>query len=199
MRFIYSIILPIIFITSPALADRYEFDKGHTKILFFINHLGFSDSVGEFTDYDGHFMFDEKAPEKSSVEVVLKPAGIRTSSAGLDEHLQNADFFNSTAFPDIRFVSTAVKVTGENTGELTGNVTLLGVTKPVTLNVKFNKAGQHPYSKEFVAGFSAETSFKRSDFGMSYGIPGVGDEVRMEIYTEGINMDLKKAGALQNH
>ncbi len=72
--------LPALFIAAPALADTYEFDKSHTKILFFINHLGFSDTIGEFTGYDGNFTFDQNAPEKSSVDVTLKPSGIRTSS-----------------------------------------------------------------------------------------------------------------------
>ncbi|MFW0776719.1 MAG: YceI family protein [Rickettsiales bacterium] len=193
-----TILVSLAMISAPALADRFEFDKGHTKILFFIDHMGFSQSVGEFTDYDGHFVFDEKAPEKSSVEVTLKPAGIRTSSVKLDEHLQNADFFNVEKFPDVTFKSTAVKVTGENTGEVTGDATMLGVTKPVTMKVTFNKAGIHPYSKDYVAGFSAEATLKRSDFGMNYGIPNVGDEVRIEIYTEGISKDHKKAEEAKN-
>lgn len=180
-------------LTFPALAaDRYEFDKSHTSILFFISHLGYSQTVGKFTEFDGHFTFDQQKPETSSVDVTLKPAGIRTSSTALDEHLQNKDFFNTAQFPDIRFKSTAVKVTGENTGEVTGDVTLLGVTKPVVLNVRFNKADVHPKTQDFIAGFSAEATLKRSDFGMVYGIPMVGDEVKLVIETEGVNVDRKK-------
>ena len=186
MRYRIAAALCLIFMPSPALADRFEFDRSHTKILFFVNHLGFADSIGEFTDYDGYFVFDEKAPEKSSVFVTIKPAGIRTSSSALDEKLQNEEFFNSAAFPEIKFASSGIKVTGTNTGEITGDVTLLGVTKPVTLKVTFNKADFHPYSKEYVAGFGAETSFNRSDFGMSAYTPAVGDEVRLLIQTEGV-------------
>jgi polyisoprenoid-binding protein YceI len=178
---------------------KYTFDKSHTRMLFFINHLGFSEMVGEFTAYDGGFTFDEKAPEKSAVDVTLKPAGIRTSSPELDKHLQSKDFFNSEQFPDIRFVSTGVKITGEKTGEVMGNLTMLGVTKPATLNVRFNKADFHPMTQAYVAGFQGEATVKRSDFGMNYGIPMVGDEVRLEVYTEGNTNDVKKPDAVKKH
>lgn len=182
----------LLLVATPAYAaDRYDFDKGHTNILFFIDHLGFSKTIGKFTEYDGYFTFDEKKPETSSIDVTLKPAGIKTSSAPLDEHLQKADFFNTEKFPDIKFVSTGIQITGAKTGIITGNVTMLGVTKPVALNVTLNKAGTHPKTMELVAGFSAEATLKRSDFGMTYGIPMVGDEVKIVIETEGVNVESK--------
>lgn len=180
-------------VATPALAaDRYEFDKSHTNILFFVSHVGFSQMVGVFTDYDGHFTFDPRKPEDSTIDVTIKPSGIRTSSTALDEHLQKADFFNTEKFPDIKFVSTGIQVTGEKTGIVTGNATLLGITKPVALKVTYNKGDYHPISKDFVAGFSAEAIIKRSDFGMTTGIPMVGDEVKIVIETEGVNVDMKK-------
>jgi polyisoprenoid-binding protein YceI len=190
------IVLSFSALAAPA---KYDFDKSHTRILFFINHLGFSEMVGEFTNYDGNFTFDEKDPTKSTIDVTLKPAGIRTSSAELDKHLQTKDFFNSEQFPDIHFVSTGVKVTGEKTGEVTGNLTMLGVTKPVTMVVRFNKADFHPMTQAYVAGFYGEALVKRSDFGMGYGIPMVGDDVRLQVYTEGNTMDIKKPEAVQKH
>ena len=183
--------------TSALAADRYEFDKEHTRILFFVNHLGYSDMVGEFTDYDGFFTFDEKAPETSSVDVSLKPAGIRTSSKALDEKLQSDEWFKSAQFPEIRFKSTGIKTTGANTGEVMGTVTMLGVSKPVMLKVKLNKADFNSYAGAFVAGFSADATLKRSDFGMSAYVPAVGDEVRIHIETEGVNVDRKKRDALK--
>ncbi len=180
-------------ISAPSLAaDKYEFDKSHTRILFFVNHLGFSDMVGEFTDYDGGFNFDPQKPEDSSVNVTLKPTGIRTSSAKLDSELQGDKFFKSDKFPTIQFVSKSIKVTGANTGEISGDLTLLGVTKPATISVHFNKADYHPFTKDFVAGFSATAKIKRSDFGMAEYLPLVGDEVRLEVQTEGVNVDRKK-------
>lgn len=197
----HSIALAVLFAvslcSSAFAAEKYEFDKGHTNILFFINHLGFSDMVGEFTDYDGHFTFDQDKPQDSSIDVTLKPAGIRTSSKGLDEHLQKEEFFNSAKFPEMRFVSKSVAVTGKNTGTVTGDLTMLGVTKPVTLNVRFNKADYHPMTKDFIAGFSATATLKRSDFGMNAYVPMVGDEVRLEVHTEGVNLDRKKQDALK--
>lgn len=184
----------------PALAaDRYEFDKSHTRILFFVNHLGFSDMIGEFTQYDGHFTFDQKTPETSSVDVTIKPAGIRTSSELLDSKLQGEDFFNSEKFPEIRFVSTGIKVTGDNTGDVSGNVTMLGVTKPTVIKVRFNKADYNQYMGAYVAGFSADATLKRSEFGMMSYVPAVGDEVRIHIETEGVNADRKKAEEMKRN
>src|SRR5689334_12491138 len=103
-KLLFSLLL---LIATPAFAaDRYEFDKQHTNILFFISHVGFSHMVGLFTDYDGSFTFDPKKPEDSTVDVTIKPAGIRTSSTALDAHLQKPEFFNTEKFPSIKFVST---------------------------------------------------------------------------------------------
>jgi polyisoprenoid-binding protein YceI len=182
---------------TPAFADRYEFDKEHTHINFTINHLGFSEMLGLFTSYDGKFEFDEQNPEKSKVTITLKPDGIRTSSEKLDEHLRGKDFFDTAKFPYIRFVSTSVKVTGERTGDITGDLTMMGVTKPVVVHATFNKGDYHPMSNMYIAGFTGSATLKRSDFGMNYGIPMVGDEVRLEFSTEGVNQDRKKAEAVK--
>ncbi len=173
-------------------ADKYEFDKSHTRILFYVNHLGFSDMVGEFTDYDGAITFDEKKPEDSTLDITIKPSGIRTSSAKLDGELQGEKFFNSEKFPTIKFVSSKSKSTGANDGEVEGTLTMLGVSKPATLKVHFNKADYHPFTNNFVAGFSASAVIKRSEFGFTNLIPMVGDEVRLEVQTEIVNLDRKK-------
>jgi polyisoprenoid-binding protein YceI len=190
-----ALLMMIIICLSPATtfaADKYEFDKAHTNILFYVNHLGFSDMVGRFTDYDGSFTFDEKNPEDSTAEIKLKPAGIRTSSEQLDSKLQGEDFFKSDQFPEIKFVSNKIKVTGSNSGELHGSLTMLGVTKPLVLTVHFNKAGYHPINGRYVAGFTASATVKRSEFGMKSYLPMVGDEVRIEVQAEGVNLDRKK-------
>jgi polyisoprenoid-binding protein YceI len=189
-KLLFSLLL---LVATPAFAaDRYEFDKSHTNILFFISHVGFSQMVGIFTDYDGYFTFDPNKPAESTIDVTIKPTGIRTSSTALDAHLQKPEFFNTEKFPEIKFVSTGIQVTGAKTGVVTGNVTLLGITKPVALKVTFNKGDYHPITQDFIAGFSAEATLKRSDFGMTNGIPMVGDEVKIMIETEGVNADLKK-------
>jgi polyisoprenoid-binding protein YceI len=185
-------------LATPALADRYEFDKEHTNIMFYVNHLGFSDMLGLLTSYDGGFTFDPAHPEQSTIDVTLNPSGIRTSSSKLDSELQGEKWFNTAKFPSIHFVSSSIKVTGDHAGDVTGNLTLLGVTKPVTLHVHFNKADYFPMTQAFKAGFSADTTFKRSDFGMTSYVPMVGDEVRIEVQTEGVNLDRKKAEAIKH-
>jgi len=185
--------------TFPAKADSYKFDKAHTTILFTINHMGFSEMVGIFRDYDGSFVFNQARPENSSVEVTIRPKGIETSSSALDRELQKSSWFDSENFPEMRFVSTGVKVTGKNTADITGDLTLLGVTKPVTLHVHFNKADYQQITNNYVAGFYAEGVLKRSDFGMDYAISMVGDEVHLQIWTEGINQAKKQPAIIRSH
>lgn len=175
-------------VAAQAGADRYAFDNAHSRVIFFISHIGFSNMIGQFRAMDGYFTFDPAHPEQSTVEVTLKPRDIDTNHDGLNDKLQGSDFFNSDAYPTITFVSTKVKKTGKNTGTALGELTLRGVTRPVTLNITFNKAGVHPYTQDYVAGFTAETSIKRSDFGMNYGLPDtLGNDVRVHIEVEGIN------------
>lgn len=194
-----ALAVAIMLLSSPGYAaERYEFDKAHTHIMFYVNHLGFSDMIGLFTKYDGSFTFDPEHPGTSSVDVTLKPEGIRTTSELLDTVLQGSEFFNSDTYPEIHFASKSVKVTGDHKGDLTGDLTMLGVTKPVTLHVRFNKAGYHPLTNLYVAGFSADATLKRSDFGMSHLIPMVSDSVRIEIEVEAINLDRKNSEKLKH-
>ena len=105
--------------------------------------------------------------------------------AGLNDHLKGADFFNVAQFPNMQFESTGVTQTGEGKLAVAGNLTLLGVTKPVTLQVTVNKIGEHPMRKTPWVGFGATATIKRSDFGLSYAVPAVGDEVNIQISLEG--------------
>lgn len=167
--------------------DRYEFDKSHTHIIFMVNHLGYSWTIGRFKDFDGYFTFDEKEPTKSEIKVTLKPASVDTSVPDLDKALQGDKFFNVAKFPTIEFKSTAIAVTGEKTGSVAGDLTMLGVTRPVKLDVTYNRSGVHPYTNNYVSGFSIRTQLKRSDFGMNAYLPDVGDQVTAIIEVEGIN------------
>lgn len=170
---------------SYAEVEQYTFDKAHTQIFFSVNHLGFSNSTGKFLDFDGGFSFDRADPAKSSVEVTINTAGINMDDVKWDEHLKGADFFNVEKFPAMTFKSTAVELTGENTANITGDLTLLGVTKPVVLAVTHNKSDKHAFSGKYVSGFSATATLKRSEFGMGYGLPMVGDDVSVRIEVEG--------------
>lgn len=166
-------------------SNRYTFDKDHTQILFFVNHLGFSTSQGEFLDYDGYYIFDNEHPENSAVKVSIKTASIDMDSEVWNTHMQSPDFFNVEKHPEMTFESTKIEITGEKTADIIGNLTLLGVTKPVSLHTTYNKSDRHPFSGKYVSGFSAKATIKRSDFGMNYGLPGVGDDVDIWIEVEG--------------
>lgn len=173
------------FAEEGAPAPKYVFDKVHTQIFFTVNHAGFSNSTGKFLDFDGGFSLDTTKPENSSVDVTIKTASINMDDEKWDTHLKGNDFFNVEKFPDMTFKSTKVEVSGENMANVTGDLTLLGVTKPVTLAVKLNQAGKHPFSGKDAAGFSITGTLKRSDFGMVYGLPAVGDDVQLRIEVEG--------------
>ncbi len=171
----------------PASAvDRLEIDPAHTNIAFMIDHLGYSMTLGRFAAFDIALAFDQNQVANSSLNVTVKTDSLSTFHAKRDEHLRSPDFFNTAEFPEMTFVSTAIEQTGEKTGRVTGDLTLLGVTRPVTLDVTFNKAAPHPFNKKMTVGFSARGMLKRSDFGMAYGLPAVGDEVQLIIEAEAV-------------
>jgi len=173
-------------VSARAEVEKYVLDKPHTQIMFRVSHLGFSHSVGKFTDYNGTFVFDRTTPEKSSTEVTIMTDSLDLADEKWNEHMKNEDFFNVAKFPQMTFKSTGVKVLSDNTADITGDLTLLGVTKPVTLHVTHNKSDKFPFGDRYVSGFSAEGVLKRSDFGMTYGLPAVSDEVELMIEVEGI-------------
>lgn len=166
-------------------ADRYKFDPEHTRVLYFVSHFGFSQMKGQFNRFDGDLSFDQKDPAKSTLAVTIYSDSVTMDHAKLDDHLKSKDFFDAGAHPTITFKSSKVEATGPKTGKVTGDLTLLGVTKPVTLAVAFNAEAVHPVTKATIAGFSATGKLKRSDYGMTFLVPqGIGDEVDIRIETE---------------
>ena len=190
-------VLSVMGLAQPAAAEieQYTLEKPHSQILFFVNHLGFSHSSGRFLDFDGNIEFNRSEPEKSSVDVTIKTDSLEMNDQKWNDHLKGDDFFKVASFPTMTFKSTGIEVTGEDTGLITGDLTMLGVTKPVTLDVKFNKAGKHPFGNQYAAGFSATADIKRSDFGMNYGLPAVGDEVEIRIEVEAIREETEGESA----
>jgi len=172
-------------------ANSYTFDKGHTKILFFWNHLGLSNQSARFDDFDGTLIFDAAKPETSKIEVSIKTASVDSDVPALDDHLRSSDFFNAEKHPEITFVSTTVRKSGTSTGQVEGDLTINGVTKPVTLDVAFNFQGEHPLSAfnenykgaQYVA-FSARTRVLRSDFNVGLYAPLTSDTIDIKIETE---------------
>ena len=170
---------------------RYSFDKNHTEIMFIYNHVGLSDQSGRFDDFDGTLVFDQKDVTKSRLDVTIKTASIDTDVEALDTHLKSADFFNAEIHPEIRFVSRAVRQTGNKAGQVEGDLTINGQTKPVILDVTFNFQGEHPlapfipaYAGAPYAAFSARTTVLRSDFGLGKFAPLTSDTVDIVIETE---------------
>ena len=175
-------------IAAPALAQpapnvpsgTYSVDSGHTQVLFTVMHLGISEYTGQFTQPTGMLMLDTANPANDKVEVTFPIDKVSTTVTALDDHLKKPDFFDAAKFPEGKFVSTKVTVNGRN-ATIAGNLTLRGVTKPVVLQAHFTGGGPHPMSKKPNVGFSATTTVKRSDFGVSYGIPMVSDDVKLTI------------------
>lgn len=181
----------VIFASSAAIAqtggqEKYLFDKPHTQIMFSVDHLGFTKSHGRFLDYDGFFVLDRADITKSYVDATIKVASLDMGDEKWDEHLKSPDFFDAEKFPTMTFKSTSVVKTSDNTADVTGDLTILGVTKPVVLNVVHNKSGVFPMNdKMYVAGFTATTHFKRSDFGMTKYAPMLGDDVQIVLEIQG--------------
>ncbi len=170
---------------APAsISGTYNLDPSHTHISWTVEHMGYSHFNGKFANATGTVTLDEAHPENSKVNMTVNTSDIVTGVPKLDEHLKGDSFFNVAKFPTATFVSDKVEPTGKDTAKVTGTLTLLGVSKPVTLDVKLNKAGQHPMMHKNWVGFDASTTLKRSDWGLSYGIPMVSDEVKLEIEAE---------------
>ncbi|RBP07282.1 polyisoprenoid-binding protein YceI [Roseiarcus fermentans] len=174
-------------VSAPAFAGAdYKIDPSHTHVLFMVDHLGFSKMIGLFGDTTGAVAFDPANPAASKLSVDIKTASLQSQFGPRDTDLKGADWFNVAEFPDMTFVGKTFKKTGDKSGELTGDLTLLGVTKPVTLEVAFNKAGVRPTDKADAVGFSARGSLNRSDFGLKTYIPYIGDKVDLIIESEAI-------------
>lgn len=168
-------------IVARATAGTYKVDGGHTQVLFTVNHMGFSTYTGQFTQPTGTLVLDPANHANDRVEIVFPIDKVSTTVAALDEHLKKPDFFDAAKFPEGRFVSTRITVRGTN-ATIAGDLTLRGVTRPVVLSAKFVGAGPGMMGAHKTnVGFSATTSIKRSDFGISYGIPLVSDKVDLVI------------------
>jgi len=170
--------------------DTYDLDASHTSIVFKINHLGFSHTFGMFPDVKGTLKFDEKDEKANSIEVTVNAASVNTMNAGRDDHLRNEDFFDVEKHKEISFKSTAWKKTGKGEYEVTGDLTLLGTTKPITFTAKELGSGKG-MKGETRRGFETTFSIKRSDFGMDKMVGPIGDDVELTISFEGILQELE--------
>ncbi len=168
-----------------AAADVYDLDPAHSYAVFQVNHLGFGTSWGRFNDLSGTFTIDEENPAASSVKIEIKAASVDTNNPQRDEHLRKPDFFNAAQFPLISFKSTSVKKSGESEYTVGGDLTLRGVTKPLSVTLQRHQTGADPWGNTRT-GFDTTFLVKRSEFGVSYMPQGLSEEVRVMISVEGI-------------
>jgi len=170
--------------TAQAAPIAYKLDPAHMSVAFIVNHLGFSNVIGRFNTASGDVAFDKDAVQNSTLKVSIDTASVDTAHAKRDEHLRSPDFFNAKEFPQMTFKSTKIEKTSDKSGKLYGDLTLLGTSKPVVLDVTFNKEGVSPATKLETVGFSARGKIKRTDFGMKYGAPYISDEIELLIEAE---------------
>ncbi|WP_459554723.1 YceI family protein [Lacunimicrobium album] len=187
-RILMTLVATVVFAVSStsafAQATTYTIDNSHTSLIFAVSHMGFSDTYGRFNKISGTVAWDASAPAASKLDVTIDANTIDTNDAKRDDHLKNADFFNVKQFPLITFKSTKVVVDGEKVS-VTGDMTMHGVTKPVTLSLTKLKEGATPF-KDVRIGFRGTTTLKRSDFGMNGMQGGIGDEIAIMLSFEAI-------------
>lgn len=165
---------------SRVAAGTYKLDSHHTQVLWEVDHMGFTPLWGLFGEASGSLTLDPAKPDAAKVTIDFPLTGLTVSSAAFGKHLRTAEFFDAEKFPTAKFVSTSVKADGAK-ATITGDLTIKGVTKPVTLEAQFYGAGANPMSKAQTVGFTAKATIKRSDFGLGYAAPVVSDEVDLKI------------------
>lgn len=162
-------------------AGSYTVEPNHTRVQFTVAHMGFTDWYGDFTHVAGTLRIDPAHVEASKLDISIPVASVSTTNATLDGELKSDQWLGADQFPTIRFVSTRVVRTGPSKATITGDLTLHGVTKPVTLVASFNGAGVNPLDKSYTAGFNATATIKRSDYGVKTYVPLIGDETVIRI------------------
>ncbi|MDO9608905.1 MAG: YceI family protein [Brevundimonas sp.] len=169
---------------SEVTAGAYDLDSGHGKITWSVNHLGFSTYTGQFVNVKAELKLDVANPSASTLTATIPLTDVAPNDDKLKGHLQTADFFDTANHPTATFVSRSVTVDADDANEATvvGDLTLRGVTKPVTIEVEFNQAGTAMGA--YKAGFDGEATIKRSDFGINYALPAVSDEVKLHLEGE---------------
>ncbi len=170
-------------VAAVAAPETYTADPAHTYASFKISHLGFSTLHGRFNKAEGKVILDRQA-KSGTVDIAIDTHSVDTGWPKRDAHLQSEDFFNVAQFPTIHFKSDQLQFQGEMLTTVNGELTLLGVTRPVTLTVTAFHCGEHPMAKKQACGADATTTIKRSDFGMSKYLPALGDEVKIVVDIE---------------
>jgi polyisoprenoid-binding protein YceI len=170
-------------VAGHATPDYYTLDKPNTQIAFSVSNLGFINAKGRFTDYEGGFTYDPAHPQRSRVDVTIMTQSVDMGDIGWNKTLRARDYFNVAEYPTMTFRSTDFHMTGPETADVTGDLTLRGVTQPVIFHMRLNNIGR--FMERYVVGLSGDGLLDRSDFGMTAGQPLVGDHVRIHLEVEG--------------
>ncbi len=162
-------------------SGSYAVEPSHTQVTFSVLHMGFTHYEGRLTNASGTLTLSAKTPAQSAIDVTLPVATISTTSAKLDDELKSKDWLDAATFPTMTFKSTSIVPTGKGEAKVAGDLTLHGVTKPVTLLAKFVGSGVNPLSKKYTVGFDIAGDIKRSDFGVKTYVPMISDSVHLTI------------------
>lgn len=165
-------------------SGSYVLDAAHGKITWSVDHMGFSTYVGQFTGVDAALDLNVANPSASRLVANVKTDSVGSFNQALDDHLKTADFLDTANHPTARFQATSIRMTDADSAEIIGNLTLRGVTRPIVMTADFNQAGVNPVDQKYTVGFDGEATIKRSDFGISYGLPLLGDEVTLHMEAE---------------
>lgn len=185
-------VMASILMTIPAMGfsapETFTIDPTHTYPQFRINHLGFSTMQGRFNETSGKIVLDT-ANNTGSIDIVINAASIDTAHKKRDDHLRSPDFLNAAEFPEIVYKSSKISIRNDQSALVEGTLTIMGTAKPVTLKVSKMHCGIHPMDpkkKKYVCGFDATAKIKRSDFGITYALPAVGDEMELSFGVEAV-------------
>ena len=182
--------LALVIATSGAqAAERYTLDPEHTTVAFLIDHVGYAKTLGLFTDMSGSFSFDQESSTISDITISVNTASVNSANEARDKHVRSKDFLNVSEYPQMSFNAPSASIDENGVGQIDGQLTLLGQTQPLVLEVRLNKADTYPFGhKRFTLGVSASGELMRSDYGMDYGVANalVGDAVTLIIETEAL-------------
>jgi polyisoprenoid-binding protein YceI len=186
-KFIILLLFPVITFAS---TDKYIIDKSHFAIGFLVEHVGYAKTLGMFREIDGNYSHDTENNMINDINIIIKTDSVFTNHDKRDEHLMSPDFLNVSKYPEMTFRASNIKIDNEET-IIDGQLTLLGITKPLTLYGRINKIAKYPFGgiiKPYVMGISAKGVIKRSDHGMMYAVKDnlVGDEIELIIEFEAI-------------
>jgi len=183
-----ALVAGLLFTSAASAADyKVDIEGQHAFVQFKVNHLGFSWMYGSFKDFDGTFSYDAAKPEQSKVNIVIKTNSVDTNHAERDKHLRSPDFLNVRKHPEASFVSSSVKVTGEGTMDVSGDLTFNGVTKPAVIHVTKTGEGQDPWGG-YRAGFEGSMSIQLKDFNVKMDLGPATQTVEFMLSLEGVRL-----------